>query len=378
MSDGALHDELTNTVAHKLKIAGLIALGATVPMIVLLVVLRSALKPLTLLPAVQVFSLSMLSIIFEAMPFMLLGAIVSGLIETFVSKQTLLRIVPKSATGQLLVGAVAGVFMPVCECGVIVVLRRLLRKGMPLKMALAYLLAAPIVNPVVIVSTFAAFRGKSEYLSMPLARLGVGVGSAIVIAALVTLIIRKQSAADLTTIGNSHNHDQHGHGGALSTWRKISAACDHAVIEFLEVAPFLVAGAALAALVQTLVPRDSLAQFGQQPLLGVLGMMGLAVVLNLCSEADAFVAASFSLTFSFAAKLAFLVLGPMLDIKLIVMYGMVFRRRLILVLVPAIVIVVLLATGAWALLDGSGWLSWFGSLVAGAGQAGPTLDGPLG
>jgi len=360
LSHRPLHDELTNTVAHKLKIAGLIVLGATVPMIVLLVVLRSVLKPITLQPAVQVFSLSMLSIIFEAMPFMLLGAIVSGLIEMFISKQTLLRIVPRSALGQLAVGAVAGVFMPVCECGVIVVLRRLLRKGMPLKMALAYLLAAPIVNPVVIVSTFAAFRGKSEYLAMPLARLGVGVGSAIVIAALVMLVFRKQSAADLTTVGNSHDHDPHGHQGALSTWRKISAAADHAVIEFIEVAQFLIAGAALAALVQTMLSRDVLVSFGQHPLLGVLGMMAMAIVLNLCSEADAFVAASFSLTFSFAAKLAFLVLGPMLDIKLIVMYGMVFRRRLILVLVPTIVIVVFAATAAIAWLSGLGWLKGIG------------------
>ncbi|MBN2583830.1 MAG: permease [Planctomycetes bacterium] len=349
MPDNPLHDELTNTVGHKLKIAGLVLLGASVPIIVLLAVLRSVLQPITLQPAVQVFSLSMLAIIYEAMPFILLGALMSGMIEMFVSKQTLLRLIPKSALGQLVVGALAGVALPVCECGVIVVLRRLLRKGMPLKMALAYLLAAPIVNPVVIVSTFAAFRGKPEHLSMPLARLGVGVASAVAIAAVVTLILRKWSTDSLLTPDASHEdpHHHHHHGESPSTWRKISAACDHAVMEFMEVSRYLIAGAVIAALAQTLVPRETLIRFGHQPVLGVLGMMGMAVVLNLCSEADAFVAASFVATFSFAAKLAFLVLGPMLDLKLIVMYGMVFRRRLIVALVPTILIVVFAAVMAW-------------------------------
>ncbi|NLX58969.1 MAG: permease [Phycisphaerae bacterium] len=352
MHDPRNHHDPSRTVGHKLKIAGLVLLGAAVPTVIVLAVLRNVLLPVTLNPAVQVFSLSMLSILFEAMPFVLLGALVSGIIEMFVSRQTLLRIIPRSAVGQLLVGAVAGVALPVCECGVIVVLRRLLRKGMPLKMALAYLLAAPIVNPVVIVSTFAAFRGKPEHLAMPLSRLGLGVAAAVAIAALVTAILRKRSAESLLAdeTSHAHHHAHHDHDAPPTVWRKLSAATDHAVLEFMEVARYLVAGAAVAALAQTLIPRDALVGFGRHPVFGVLGMMALALILNLCSEADAFVAASFATTFSFAAKLAFLVLGPMLDMKLIIMYGMVFRRRLIVVLVPTILVVVFLAVLAWSYL----------------------------
>jgi len=352
--DPRTHHDPSRTVGHKLKIAGLVLLGAAVPTVIVLAVRRNVLLPVTLNPAVQVFSLSMLSILFEAMPFVLLGALVSGIIEMFVSRQTLLRIIPRSAVGQLLVGAAAGVALPVCECGVIVVLRRLLRKGMPLRMALAYLLAAPIVNPVVIVSTFAAFRGKAEHLAMPLSRLGLGVAAAVAIAALVPAILRKQSAESLLTDEASHGQHSHthhhDHEAPTTVRRKLSAAADHAVIEFMDVTRYLIAGAAVAALAQTLIPRDALVGFGRHPVFGVLGMMALALILNLCSEADAFVAASFATTFSFAAKLAFLVLGPMLDMKLIIMYGMVFRRRLIVVLVPTILVVVFLAVLAWSYL----------------------------
>jgi len=219
-------------------------------------------------------------------------------------------------------------------------------------MALAYMLVAPIVNPVVIASTFAAYRAFPTWLLVPFGRIGLGVLLGMVIAAFVgrdrfRRLVRDNAQPDPLP-GHAASGDHH-HHAPLS--RKLSAVADHAVAEFLDVAVFLIAGAAVAAFVQTFVSRAILVNVGHSPVLAVPVMMALAVLLNLCSEADAFVAASFSATFSVASQLAFLVLGPMLDLKLIIMYTMVFRRQLILILVPTILVVIFLAMQAFALAE---------------------------
>jgi uncharacterized membrane protein YraQ (UPF0718 family) len=216
---------------------------------------------------------------------------------------------------------------------------------MPLRMALAYLLAAPIVNPVVIASTFAAFRGKTEWLFMPLSRVGFGVLLAVAIAAWVG----RRKFNSLVTVGGDGDDAPDPHAG-LSVGARLSAALDHATAEFLDVMKYLIAGAMVAGLLQTFVSRAAVETVADHPVLSVLGMMALAVVLNLCSEADAFVAVGF-VGFGAAARLAFLVLGPMFDIKLLVMYGAVFRRGLIWRLVLAILVGVFVVMTALSLLE---------------------------
>ena len=353
MPTNALHDEYDGASGSRLRIAVVAVLAAVVPVALMVYTARESLRPLIArYDVIPAFSLTFLSILFEALPFVLLGALVSGLIEMFVSPQRMLRLIPKSALGQLAAGATIGVFLPVCECGVVVVVRRLLRKGMPLRMALAYLLAAPIVNPVVIVSTFAAFRGKPEWLFMPVARVGFGVGIAMAVGAWVGR--GRFSGWVKVDAGAAEGNTDDPHAG-LSVGGRISAACDHAVGEFLDVGRFLIAGALAAAVMQTLVPRSAVDSVAGHPLLAVGGMMALAVALNLCSEADAFVAAGL-LRFSAVAKLAFLLLGPMFDVKLLVMYGLVFRRPLVRRLVVAILVSVFAVTAALALAESV----WFG------------------
>jgi len=348
----SLHDDAPHSLSTRLIVA-ILVIVVSVPVLGLaLWTAREALKPLTERSDVQVFSLTFLSIVFEALPFILVGALLSGLLEMFVSRRRMLQLIPRSRFAQLLVGATMGVCLPVCECGVVVVLRRLLKKGMPLGMALAYLLVAPIVNPVVIASTFAAFRGKPEWLFMPLARVGFGIAIGVAVAALVGRGRAREWIKPDAREDDTQDADPH---ASLGPGQKVSAACDHAVSEFLGVIPFLIAGALIAAAIQTALPRTAMNAVSGNPVLSVLGMMALAVGLNLCSEADAFVAAGL-LSFTAVAKLAFLVLGPMFDIKLLVMYGSVFRRSLIWRLVAAILVAVFVVMALLAFAE----RLWFG------------------
>jgi len=346
LTNGLL-DEYSGGLRRRLHTAILVVLLAVVPLAALIFTARSGLHSFTTRADVQAFSISFLSILFEAIPFVLLGAVVSGLIEMFVPAPTLLRFIPRGRLAQLAVGAGAGFLLPVCECGIIVIIRRLLRKGVPLRMALAYMLCAPIVNPVVIVATFAAYRGRPTWLLVPVARVVLGLGLGLIIAAWAgrSKFAREIKVAVAPDAAGDDQRTQLGIAG------KISAALDHALNEFLDVALFLIAGAAVAALLQTAVSRAALAGFGHSPVLAVPGLMGLALVLNLCSEADAFVAATLSAALSVSAQLAFMVLGPMLQIKLILMYTMVFRRRLIFVLIATILAAVFVALELLALAE---------------------------
>ena len=183
MDDHALHDDMPRRFGPRLMVAILVVVIAAPVLLLALHTAHQRLLPWTDNDRLTMLMTLFLSIVFEALPFILIGSLLSGIIEMFISPQLMLRMIPKSKLGQLAAGATFGVFLPVCECGVIVVLRRLLKKGMPLRMALAYLLAAPIVNPVVIVSTFVAFRGKPEALAMPIGRVTLGVTLAMLIAA---------------------------------------------------------------------------------------------------------------------------------------------------------------------------------------------------
>ena len=320
----------------RMQVAVLVTFVGLLPLMVGAYFLKRAVAPVAEEPYVKLFAATFMGIFLEAMPFLLLGSLLAGFIEVFVSPELLLKLTPRRKFTQLLVGACVGVCFPVCECGIVPVVRRLLRKGLPLRMTVAYLLAAPIVNPVVILSTILAFKNSPAALTMPLLRVGVGVSVAMTVGAIVggMSALRKGFAVE-----NEHaNHHQHDHVRD-PVRRRIVHVLEHAVKEFFDISRYLMMGAAAAALFQILVPREAIMVMGQTPGLSVFVMMSLAVILNLCSEADAFVAASFT-QFSFASKLSFLVLGPMFDIKLLILYFSVFRNRFIVRLVAAILVLV--------------------------------------
>jgi uncharacterized membrane protein YraQ (UPF0718 family) len=233
-------------------------------------------------------------------------------------------------------GIGAGFVLPTGECGVVPIVRRLMHKGVPPFIAIAYMLAAPIVNPVVLASTYLAFRGS---LTMVLAR----VALAVIVATTLGLYARSLSNVLLSAKESGNGEHAHNHDHLDQSFiRKIRSVMIYAAQEFMDMGKFLIIGAMAAAAFKTLLPENIMSFFSGNLLLSIMGMMILAILLSICSEADAFVAASFQ-TFPAGAKLAFVAIGPMVDLKLIGMYAVTFHRKMVLALVigPSLLIFVL-------------------------------------
>ncbi len=304
------------------------------------------------------FAVAFLSVLLEGIPFLLLGSVISGLVDAFVSPEKLAQVLPKNRTAAVLVSGLLGLAFPMCECGSVVVIRRFLRKGLPVGCAVTYMLGAPIVSPIVALSTFAAFRGQNP-AEMTLLRLGLG----LVIAIFVGLFLDRlpvqailQSGVVLPDASPSPRQARVGLSvgttpGALdgptqtSVGTRILRSVYSAATDFLDVAVFFVIGAGITAVLGTAVDRSLLAPLAASPLLAIFAMMLAALALALCSTTDAFIAATSFPGFPMTAKLAFLVFGPMFDLKLYWLYGLLFKRR----------VVVLLGLGLFA---GIGLICW--------------------
>ena len=281
------------------------------------------------------FSFSFLSVVLEGVPFILMGVVLSGLIDVFLPPRVLARILPRNAAAGILMGGALGAILPMCECGIVVVIRRLLQKGLPLSNAIAYMLAAPVVNPIVAVSTYAAFRGQGP-MEMMLCRIGLSFVVAVIMASIVYFLRRSTVLREDLVAGPVDTDDHHDH---RSAGEKSAAAVRAATKDFLDVTVFFVLGAAVATLFNTSVNQQVIMPLAEDRLLAVGSMMALASLLSLCSTSDAFVAATFT-AFPSAAKLAFLVFGPVVDLKLIFIYGLVFRKRFIVFLVLGLFLLV--------------------------------------
>ena len=261
-----------------------------------------------------------LGVFIEALPFLLIGTLASGAIQVFVAPDLLQRFSPRSPVLVALVGATMGLcFLPVCECGTVPATRRLLTKGAPPPLGIAFLLAAPAVNPVVIVTTAIAFRDR------PLIVVG-RVALTVLIAATVGVLVGRRAGADvLPPPDGAHTHETGG-----NRW---FALLRHTGAEFFEMTRFLTLGAAIAATFQVVVPQQTLLGLGQGAIVSVLVLMALATILSICSTVDAFVALAFAGSFLPGALLAFLVFGPMIDLKSVLLFGTTFRRRTVAALV---------------------------------------------
>jgi uncharacterized membrane protein YraQ (UPF0718 family) len=272
-------------------------------------------------PAVETFVLVMVSIIVEALPFILLGALVSAALAAFVSDGAFSRAARLPRAIQLPCAAVGAFAFPVCDCGTVPVARRLLARGLDPAASLTFMLAAPLVNPLVLISTWVAYGGGRRGLEIAAARTVLALVTAVVAGLVLGRVVSLRDDA-----GDAHDHD-----GPLDTFG------GHLMHDFLSMGRFIVLGAALAAFLQSVVPQASLAQVAATPVVAELALMAIAFALSLCSEADAFVAASLG-AFGVGPQLAFLAFGPVADAKLTVLYGATFRRvfalRLLAVVVP--------------------------------------------
>jgi uncharacterized membrane protein YraQ (UPF0718 family) len=210
-----------------------------------------------------------------------------------------------------------------------------MRKGVPVPVGIAFLLAAPVINPIVIASTFAAFGNTPIFwLRFALTLLiAVGVGLLFLFETDMSRIIRPMNADLAPSFHLDFGHDHHPSEQSPSLKQKFKKVLLIASDEFFEMGRFLVVGALLAALMQTFVPQTWLLSLGQGPILSVIVLTLLAVLLSVCSTVDSFIALAFSSTFSVGAVLAFLVYGPMVDIKATLMYLRVFKRKTVVILV---------------------------------------------
>ena len=285
------------------------------------------------------YILTFTSILYEAMPFIVLGAVLAGVLEEFLPQRLIARVLPRSRTVGILIGGLLGLAFPMCECGIIPVMRRLLRKGLPLSCCVAYLLAGPIINVVVILSTYVAFSnfkatGQYSYqitaFWMVAFRVGFGYIVAVTTALIVDRMYEKYGASLLKPLAVAPTPDEEqAPGGKKPLFKRLSNISETALHDFIDITVFLCLGAILAATVRLWLTHDRIEELSKNySVLAILLMMGVAILLCLCSEADAFVAASFTKLVP-AAKLSFLVLGPMLDLKLYFMYTRVFKPRLI-------------------------------------------------
>jgi hypothetical protein len=306
------------------------------------------------------------SLLVEAMPFLLIGVLFSSVLLLFVDEQKLLAIMPKNVVLAALAGSLIGFMFPVCECGNIPVARRLLMKGAPSAVAIGFLLAAPTVNPVVFWATWIAFRDQPEIVFLR-------VGFTLIVAVTIALIFSAQddmrpflqdnltrmmgepessAAADPegSPLLKSGTFLMQSPGQLLQLdappaqvlaqvavappplGTRLQMMVDNMVLELRELGAVLVIGSAIAALVQVAVPREIILGLGQGPVTSILAMMALAWVVSICSTVDAFFALSFASTFTSGALLAFLVFGPMIDLKNISLLLTVFKGRAIVYL----------------------------------------------
>jgi uncharacterized membrane protein YraQ (UPF0718 family) len=278
---------------------------------------------------ISTFATVFLGIFIEAAPFLFLGTLASGLVEIYLDRDTAVRLMPKHVLLSAFAGSFLGLFFPVCECGIVPLVRRLFRKGFPIPAGIAFLLSAPVLNPIVMVSTATAF-GIGRVL---LLRIGISVFIAIITGLVFSVAKTPWEILRPTAWITAQEVEPSTVEHKKTIWEEIRRVFLISSDEFFEIGRFLVIGSFVAAGMQTFIPQATLLSIGNGPLTSILVMVAMAVILSICSTVDAFVALSFASTFSLGSILAFLTFGPMVDVKSIFLYLRVFRKRTVLYLV---------------------------------------------
>jgi hypothetical protein len=315
--------------------------------------------------------MAFLSIVFEGAPYILIGTVLSGFIDAFLPAKLIDRALPRNKVLATLIAGFLGLIFPVCECAIVPVIRRLVQKGLPLGCAITYMLAAPIVNPIVAVSTATAFKESVklfqwsdighpialiqhlvEAAPMTLSRLSLGYTVAVLAGLLVIFfkpsqILRTKIANSIDEARAQNETDTVGHTPLKASFdSKLIKAMRTAMRDFLDTGMYFAIGVMITSVFNTQVNQEILDRVAGNSLIATPAIMLLAIVLSLCSTSDAFIAAPMA-SFSSAAKLAFLVYGPMMDIKLMFMYSGVFKRRIVIGMVFGLLIVIGVLSGPW-------------------------------
>ena len=301
--------------------------------------------------------MAFLSIVFEGAPYILIGTIFSGVIDAFLPAKLLDRVLPKNKILATLIAGFLGLVFPVCECAVVPVIRRLVQKGLPLSCAVTYMLSAPIMNPIVALSTLTAFKefqglswATAGNATMTIARLSLGYLVAVIVGLIVLRFkpgqVLRASIANKIAQAEAADADDHVHAPAANFNGKLVHAMRSSMRDFLDTAMYFAIGVVITSAFNTQINQSLLNAVAGNDWLAIPSLMGLAIVLSLCSTSDAFIAAPMT-AFSMAAKLAFLVFGPMMDIKLLFMYSSVFQRKVVVSFLIGLFILIGLLSGPW-------------------------------
>ena len=299
-------------------------------------------------------------LLLEAIPFLLLGVAIAGLSRWLVPQTAWIQRLPRNPLLAPITGALMGFALPACECGNVPVARRLLASGAPMGTAFGFLFAAPVLNPIVIASTWAAFPDQPWLLvARPLGAFVIAVLLSLLLVQLPetqllehALLSERRMSQPLSNVGLLERS-----GGLVgdpiqefsptqSTRLRASDVLEQSSREFLDLLALLVLGCLIAALVQTWLPRSWLLAVGGAPTGSILALMLLAVVVSVCSSVDAFLALGFAAQVTPGALLAFLLLGPVVDLKLVGLFTVLMRPRAIAITAIAASFGVLLI-GQW-------------------------------
>lgn len=299
------------------------------------------------------FNMIFTSILMQAFPFMLIGVLISSAMHVFIPDGWLVKVFPTKFGLGFLTALFAGALFPVCECAIVPVMTRLVKKGVAPGIAVTFMLSAPIINPIVVISTLYAFPGQPK---VALLRVAFGLGIALLVGILISVsgltknvILRPEAdveedvhCCEAHTEEEPHTHHdgcecaccQHEHAAsAASKWRTLF---NHAGEEFFDVGKYLVVGALLTSLARTLVPESSFTTLGTQKGLSLFVMMTAAFLFSACSTSDAFIGRGFSGSVPLGAIMGFLVFGPMMDVKNILMLFSGFKKKYVLGLAAVI------------------------------------------
>jgi len=298
-----------------------------------------------------------LSILFEGAPYILIGTVLSGFIDAFLPATFLERVLPRNRVLATLMAGFLGLIFPVCECAIVPVVRRLVQKGLPLSCAMTYLLSAPIINPIVAVSTLTAFKefeGMHNLASvfdatMTLGRLSLGYVVAVFVG-LIMLRFRPAQILKASVVEAIRRPGQESSTGSNTGFNlRLVHAMRTSMRDFLDTGMYFTIGVLITSVFNTQIDQSRVDVLASQEWLAIPSLMSLSFVLSLCSTSDAFIAAPMA-AFSMASKLAFLVFGPMMDVKLLFMYAAVFRRRVVVVMAIGLFILVGLLSAPWILM----------------------------
>ncbi len=275
-----------------------------------------------------------LSIFFEALPFLLLGSIISSIIEKYVSNEKIASIIPKNPILGSLFGIFLGFFLPACDCAVIPITKRLIKKKVPINVAVSFMLASPIINPVVLLSTYYSFYSTNPKIFW--ARFILGILVAVVVSSILGLIFKNDFVVknSIEEIEEECSCCHHHHENAFLE------IVNHTMSDLFDVLKYMIFGALIASFVQVYMPRSVITVFNSNNYLSIIVLMLFAYLLSLCSTSDSFIGKSLINSFTKSSVVAYLLLGPMIDVKNTIVLVGNFKKKFTIYLIVLIFVVV--------------------------------------